>query len=141
MNQSFPELYQDCIWSLHAIFKLGESVKHKFEEYKINLEAFANQASAMIESSSKENNTVLFVNIAAMISASCNCIGPEYSIKYIGNIKTLTHVISNKVDLEWKNAAILLATLSKNEECKEKMWELHALEVLASISGSLNIKK
>lgn len=23
MNTSFPDLCQDCIWSLHAIFKLG----------------------------------------------------------------------------------------------------------------------
>jgi len=62
LNSSFPDLCQDCIRSLHAIFKLGTQGLQKLIEFKINLEAFATQASLMIESSAQENNTVLFVN-------------------------------------------------------------------------------
>jgi hypothetical protein len=95
----------------------------------------------MIESSVESKNTVLFVNLTAMISAAVNCLGPDHGFLYLGSIQTLTNVISNKVDLERKNAAILLGNLSKNEACREKMRETHAIEVLSSISGSLGLSK
>lgn len=91
----------------------------------------------MIEETASYSNPVAFINLSAMISASINCLGPDFALNFISNIQTLTNIISNKVDIERKNAAILLATLSKNEECKEKMRETHALEVLMSLSAPL----
>ena len=76
----------------------------------------------------------MFVNITACVSAACNCLGLEHCLFYYNNIATLTDIISNRIDTERKNAAVLLATLSKNEKCKERMRETHALEVLISLS-------
>jgi len=42
--------------------------KHKLEEFKINIEAFAEQASKIILNSYEQKETVVFVNVTACVS-------------------------------------------------------------------------
>lgn len=72
------------------------------------------------------------MNICASIT---NLTGtfPEKMIEFKCIIVPLIKVISNKTDLVRKNSAVLLSTLSKNEENKKWMQENHGTEVLISV--------
>lgn len=58
---------------------------------------------------------------------------PERQIRFKALIVPLIDVISNKTDSVRKNSAVLLATLSQNEENKKWSQEHHGTEVLLSV--------
>jgi len=51
-----------------------------------------------------------------------------------GNIKYLIEVAKDKIGNWRKNAAILLAKLSMNPECREELNKHHGMDVLKSIA-------
>ena len=93
---------------------------------------FVTNISIILKISKESKTTERFVNV-------CNCIKrfvekyPKFLSKFENLIECLLDTVSNEIGLMRKNAAILLGSLSKNEENLERIRDLHGIEILNSI--------
>lgn len=78
----------------------------------------------------------LFVNCCASITAFTGAF-PEHLCKFKELIETLVFVTANKTELVRKNAAVLMARLSNNEENLVEIRRLHGTDVLLSLKDVL----
>lgn len=60
---------------------------------------------------------------------------PEWQSWFGETIEKLIEVVKDSLDNKRKNAAILLAKLSKNKQNLEKIREKHGIELLGNVSG------
>ncbi|CAI2384675.1 unnamed protein product [Moneuplotes crassus] len=135
-NKEFPDLISHVLKILFALFKLKDKLSDYTNQYEINVENFATQAHGFLKGTIDEWNREKFINYSGLISASLESF-PESSTSYADLIPQLTQILKDHVDLERKNAAVLIAKMAKNEENKKLMVKHHTMEVLMSLGSNL----
>ena len=138
-NRQFPELYPQVLKILFTLFKLKDKLKDFVDQYEININGFVKEAKGILEQSIQEWDRDSFINVSGLISASLESF-PGTSSKYGDLIPDLTSIVKDKIDLERKNSAVLLAKLARDEENKKLMNKHHTMEVLMSLGGNLTKK-
>ena len=106
-------------------------------EHEINVNNFVKETREMLKENIDTWNREKFINISGLISAFLDWF-PSTTSEYGSLIPDLTLIIKDKVDMERKNAAILIAKLAKDEDLKKEMAKYHTMEILMSLGGNLN---
>jgi len=74
--------------------------------------------------------------MSGLVSSSLDAF-PNSVSEYADLIPGLTNILKDQVDLERKNAAVLVAKMARNEEMKKLLHKHHTMEVLMSVGSSL----
>ena len=137
MNRNFPDLFENCIRVLHPMLKMGETFNQHVEEFKINKSIFAKEIAGIVLNATEEQNMPLFINSSACAAATMGCLGIDLAEHYSDLIIPLWDVLQNHTGMERKNAAVLLASMTKHEESKRKIRECHAMDLLMNLSSHI----
>jgi hypothetical protein len=135
-NRDFPELNGHVLKILFALFKLKDKLSEYTTEHEINVDNFVREAKHLLSQSIDPWSREKFINLSGMVSASLESF-PDSSKEYGDLIPGLTNILKEKIDLERKNSAVLLAKLARDESNKKLMNEHHTMEVLMSVSKNL----
>ena len=135
-NRNFPDLISHVLKVLFALFKLKEKLSDFTTEYEINVSNFVKECKEMLSENMTNWNREKFINLSGLISASLESF-PTTASDYGELIPDLTKVLKDHVDMERKNAAVLLAKLAKDEGNKAIMAQHHTMQVMMSIGSNL----
>jgi len=135
-NRQFPDLTPHVLKILYAVFKLKDKLADLIKEHEININNFVKESREMTQEYMDTWNREKFINLAGLVSAFLDCF-PNTASEYTSLIQDLTAIIKDKVDLERKNAAVLVAKLAKDETCKEAMRQNHTMQILMSLGDNV----
>ena len=133
------EIFRQNLIIWHAVCKTPEFNSLYLEEHKLPeniFEAYLARIVNEFEKSHKADDSALLINCCASITAFTGAF-PAHLIKFKALIPSLIFITANKTELLRKNAAVLMARLSNNEECLAEIRALHGTEVLLSLKDVL----
>ena len=137
LNNSFPDLFANCIRVFHAVCKVPNFRSLAFEHHSFTESSFSAYIVHIIEhfANSQAANDEL-INTCSSISAFCEAF-PERAHEFGSIIPQLINIVKEKTDLVRKNAAVCLAKLVKDEKNQQIMHDNHGTEVLVSLANIL----
>jgi len=135
-NRQFKSLRPYVLKVLYSLFKLKDKLNDYISEYDINTKTFVQEAKAMLVESMETWNREDFINLSGLVSSSLDCF-PESATEYSDLVAGLTDILKDRLELERKNAAVLVAKLARNEEVKKVMVKHHTMEVLMSLGNNV----
>ena len=135
-NRQFPELTPHVLKIIYSLWKLKEELAKHTEEHEINVHNFVKESREMLKENIDNWNREKFINISGLISAFLDWF-PNVASEYGSLIPDLTLILKDRVDLERKNAAIVIAKLAKDKDLKEEMNQYHTMEILMSLGSNL----
>lgn len=103
----------------------------------MKLEPFCKEATKMIITYKDSEEHDKFVNCCACVSSFIDCF-PLHIEDFQATIPALINVVGEKLDILRRNAAVLLAKMTKSEKNMEIIRKNHGMDVLMSVGGALS---